>query len=288
MNLRTLSETLGFQCTWQQRDSAHLVEATDHAASPLPVGTPIRLESPRGPLIVKISARATDQFLVEANGLATLSKVPSVRTPHVYGATTLCIAMERFDTSAWSNEAYRKLGSALAEMHMQHGPWFGFEQDGWIGRNRQHNTPTDAWGDFFIEQRLQPQLAQLRSQLSASTREKTNRFCDNWRTRLNELQPAPSLLHGDLWGGNALCTEYGPVFIDPAVYYGHAETDIAMTRLFGGFAPTFYDAYYEIAPAEPGFDERMDVYNLYHLLNHANLFGGSYLSEAIRVIDRYT
>lgn len=287
MNLRDVSQAIGFPCRYKGQDASVCLIASEFSA-PLPVGTPISLESDRGPILVKIAGNPTDQFVREAEGLSALSAVPMVSTPYVYHADAHFIAMQRFETLRWHPDASTQLGEALAAVHHHTSQQFGYPQDGWIGKNRQQNTPTDMWGDFFIQHRLVPQYVGVQPLVSTRTTSRFHKLCMKWQYNLNALRPPASLLHGDLWGGNALCTTAGPVLIDPAVYHGHAETDLAMTHLFGGFTQDFYDAYYANYPTEPDYNDRRDLYNLYHLLNHANLFGGSYVRQAIEVIDRYT
>ncbi len=159
------------------------------------------------------------------------------------------------------------LGRMLATLHRQSGPRFGWHRDNWIGRSPQANAWADDWNEFWWTRRLEPQLR--RAGLAA----------DFLRNALRDHRPAPSLLHGDLWSGNAGFIDEGPVLFDPAVYYGDREADLAMTELFGGFAPDFYAAYKAAFPLDAGYEQRKPLYNLYHLLNHLNLFGGGYRAQ---------
>ncbi len=163
---------------------------------------------------------------------------------------------------------------------------YGFPEDNVIGETPQVNTWKSSWLGFFRECRLEPQLRMASGYFDSGMRKAASSLLDHLDRWIEE--PAfPSLLHGDLWGGNALCSAAGePVLIDPAAYIGHFETDLAMTELFGGFPEAFYGAYHEVNPIPRGYRERRDLYQLYHLLNHLNLFGGSYYGSVCRVIRR--
>ena len=183
---------------------------------------------------------------------------------------------------------YAALGRALAIVHSVRGKFFGWRRDNYIGRTPQLNRRSSSWSDFWRDARLRPQLELGRKNgLRASLLEKGGRLVEATPRLLSGHAPAASLLHGDLWGGNAGFLAGGaPVLFDPAVYWGDRETDLAMTELFGGFPPDFYAAYAETAPLDAGYAARKPLYNLYHVLNHANLFGGGYASQAERMIDR--
>jgi protein-ribulosamine 3-kinase len=177
-----------------------------------------------------------------------------------------------------------KLGQQLAQLHMITRPQFGWHQDNYLGSTPQINTLTDDWVYFWQHHRLRFQLelaanrgygSQLQIQAEQLLSEIKHFFVD--------YQPPASLLHGDLWSGNYGITVESqgnqPVLFDPAVYYGDRETDIALTELFGGFPKSFYDAYQEQWPLDSGYSTRKTLYNLYHILNHLNLFGGAYLKQ---------
>jgi fructosamine-3-kinase len=177
----------------------------------------------------------------------------------------------------------------LAAQHRVLSPSFGLDDDNFIGANPQPNQRSDNWLTFFREQRLgfQMELARRNNLLPAQRARRLE-------TLLNRLgdwlpaQPPASLLHGDLWGGNWLATASGePALIDPAVYYGHREADLAFTELFGGFPAAFYTAYKAAWPPDPGYKERKDLYNLYHLLNHLNLFGEGYGGSVDSILQQY-
>lgn len=163
---------------------------------------------------------------------------------------------------------------------------YGFDCDNYIGRRRQVNTGYDSWIGFFRDCRLEPQFQDADRYFDREDWKRIGRFLDHIDDILVEPE-YPSLLHGDLWSGNVITgNDGGAWLIDPAVYVGHAEADLAMTELFGGFPQAFYDAYKEAAPLQPGYERRRDVYNLYHLLNHLNMFGRMYLPEVKCVLER--
>jgi fructosamine-3-kinase len=183
---------------------------------------------------------------------------------------------------------YAALGRMLASVHSARGESFGWRRNNYIGRTPQTNRRSRSWAEFWRDARIRPQFdLGGRNGLSASLLRKGERLLEAVPRILSGHAPAASLLHGDLWGGNAAFLAGGaPVLFDPAVYWGDRETDLAMTELFGGFPPAFYAAYAEAAPLDGGYATRKTLYNLYHVLNHANLFGGSYVSQAERMVDR--
>jgi len=212
-----------------------------------------------------VKAGPADALAAEADGLTALRKA-GARAPEP-------IAPGRFEfldlkrSGDWS-----ALGSMLADLHRNTGPRFGWHRDNYIGATPQQNGWCDDWAEFWRERRLRPQLALSRK----------NGFhldIPSLDSLLMNHRPKPSLLHGDLWNGNVGFTAEGPVIFDPAVYYGDREADLAMTELFGGFPPEFYASYKENYPLEAGYEKRKHLYNLYHLLNHLNIFGGGYLGQ---------
>ena len=160
------------------------------------------------------------------------------------------------------------LARMLAKLHRTRGPRFGWGNDNWIGLAPQKNAWSDDWPEFFWTYRLLPQLskANLNEEIDV-------------KSFFRSYKPVPSLLHGDLWPGNVGFTPEGPVVFDPAVYFGDREADLAMTELFGGFPEVFYSTYQESFPLDIGYSQRKHLYNLYHLLNHLNLFGSGYLGQ---------
>jgi fructosamine-3-kinase len=204
----------------------------------------------------------------EVDGLRALGAV--VRVPRILEHGADFILLEQLDlkrSGDWS-----ALARMLAALHRTTGPRFGWHTDNYIGATPQINSWRDDWSVFFKECRLAPQLALA----------KKNGYAVEIQGALKVLEghkPKPSLLHGDLWAGNAGFIKEGPVLFDPAVYYGDREADLAMTELFGGFPREFYEAYDEAWPLDEGYEQRKPLYNLYHLLNHLNLFGGGYLAQ---------
>jgi fructosamine-3-kinase len=181
------------------------------------------------------------------------------------------------------------LGRGLAAQHRTTAETFGLDHDNFCGSNAQINTPTDDWVTFFGERRLgyQMELVRSRGRLPGRRGDRLENLIAQLGNWLPSHPPA-SLLHGDLWGGNWLVTAMGePALIDPAVYYGHREADLAFTELFGGFPAAFYQAYQSAWPLDPGYEERKPLYNLYHLLNHLNLFGESYGGGVDSILQRY-
>ena len=243
-------------------------------------------------MFVKVAARAAlSAFAAEAAGLAELARAQALRVPRVLASGcaegSAFLALEWIETGRADGACERRLGEGLAALHAITAPRFGFSADNSIGRTPQANRWSDDWVEFFRERRLRPQLTlAARQGFAAVLAAPGERLLESLPRLLAGHRPVPSLLHGDLWGGNWLAAANGePVIFDPAVYYGDRETDLAMTRLFGGFGETFYRAYEAAAPAAPGARQRVELYNLYHVLNHANLFGGGYARQARGMMD---
>jgi len=229
-----------------------------------------------------------DMFAREAEGLAALrvEDGPAVPKPYLHGRDF--ILLEDLAPAARASDYWPTFGRQLAALHNHTHPQFGFEHDNFIGSTQQPNPWTENGHDFFTGHRLlyQGQLACQRRLLAPSDLSKVESIC----ARLTDLipeQPA-SLIHGDLWSGNAMTDSQGaPAIFDPAAHYGWAEAELAMTTLFGSFPTTFYQAYQEIRLLEPGFDSRFPIYNLYHLLNHLNIFGRGYLGQVQSILHRF-
>jgi protein-ribulosamine 3-kinase len=249
-----------------------------------------RLSTESGPVFLKTGdAAALEQLDAEADGLRELHGAAAVRVPRVLcagrcGADSF-LALEWLDLGSAGADAARILGRQLAAQHRHTQATFGWHRDNTIGSTPQHNTPDRDWVRFFREQRLAFQLelaarngyaGELQSEGGALSR-RLERFFDGY-------EPQPSLLHGDLWGGNWAVADGEPVIFDPAVHYGDRECDLAMARLFGGFTPEFYTAYEEAWPLAPGHRGRLPLYQLYHVLNHLNLFGRSWLGRALSLL----
>jgi fructosamine-3-kinase len=230
-------------------------------------------------------------FQAEADGLAALRATAAIRLPQVVacGITPgyAYLALEYLDLDRLDRQSAVALGHALAAMHRASGEGFGWERDNFIGATPQVNTGHASWSHFFAERRLRPQLALAAKRgMEGSLLVLGERLADRLGGFFVGYRPQPSLLHGDLWSGNVAALGDGtPVLYDPAVYRGDREADIAMAELFGGFPESFYAAYREAWPLDSGYEARKTLYNLYHVLNHFNLFGASYLGQARRMIE---
>lgn len=235
------------------------------------------------------SAAPADIFAREAQGLAALGASGSgLRIPQVFLWGVDFLLLEDLAPAEPARDYWQTLGRQLAAQHSQVHPQFGFAQDNYLGMTPQPNPWTDDGHDFFAQQRLlhQARLARDGGRLDAADVIAVERLAG----RLPELLPQQPavLIHGDLWAGNAISDSQGqPALIDPAAHYGWAEAELGMTTLFGGFADGFYAAYQEAATLQPGWRERLPIYNLYHLLNHLNLFGAGYLAQVQAVLSRF-
>ena len=234
-------------------------------------------------------AAAFDMFDAEAEGLRELAATNLIRVPEVIACAVdgdeAFIALERIDFDATSRESERLLGVQLAALHRCTLEKFGWHRDNTIGLTPQRNKPADDWVSFFRKQRLEFQLKLAASNgYSGELNLLGKMLIDKLPGFFDRYDPEPSLLHGDLWGGNWGAVDGQPVIFDPAVYYGDRESDIAMTKLFGGFGPAFYAAYEAAWPLAEGFEARRKLYQLYHVLNHLNLFGSGYLAQAISLM----
>ncbi len=229
-------------------------------------------------------------FEAEALGLEQMYNTATIRVPKpiCYGiAGNSCyLVLEWLEMGSGNAKTWEEMGRQLAAMHKatsQHG--FGWDINNTIGSTPQINTWTSNWVEFLGKHRLgyQFQLARRRGGRFPQAEELLTAIPEI----LADYHPQPSLVHGDLWGGNAGCTVEGePVIFDPATYFGDREVDIAMTELFGGFPAAFYQGYEQVFPLEPGYERRKTLYNLYHIVNHFNLFGGGYESQANSMIAR--
>jgi len=250
----------------------------------------LRLETLSGPIcLLKINRDAPrDMFAREAEGLRALRVPGGPRLPCVYACEEQWILLEYLAPGGKDPGFGERLGEQLARLHATSGPAFGFDHDNYLGVTPQPNRWSSDGYEFFAELRLrhQARLALQRGLLSPEESQSVDRIAD----RLPQLVPTqpPSLLHGDLWGGNVIVGPEGePVLIDPAVHYGWAEAELAMTSLFRGFPPVFYLAYEATRTVAPDYRERFPLYNLYHLLNHLNLFGFAYHSQVSSILRRY-
>lgn len=231
-------------------------------------------------------------FETEAQGLLLLRQCTLLHVPQVIGRFTQGpyqgIVLELIESNGPSETYWQELGHGLAALHQNTHETFGLDHDNYIGSLPQANHPENDWPGFFIRRRLEPQLKMAVDQGRLDA--ETVRHFEALYKKLPQIFPPekPALLHGDLWSGNVITNHAGaPCLIDPAVYYGHREAELAFTRLFGGFDDTFYAAYNDIYPLTPGFEQRIDLYNLYPLLVHVNLFGGGYAGQVKSVLRKY-
>ena len=243
-------------------------------------------------VFVKLSKGLLPGMLsAEAQGLHELAKSGAIRVPEVIRLTEDFLVLEFIPTAINPpSDFWSKLGRQLANLHAYSQKIPGFQQDNFIGRSPQKNHCNGNWKEFFWQRRLLPQweLAVQRG-IPNTTKPLWQQLEILWPAPLEGSSTQASLLHGDLWSGNVLVSNNGePVVIDPAVYYGDAEADLSLTYLFGGFSAAFYQAYHEIRPKSEGFARRQKVYQLYHLLNHFNLFGKSYTQSVESCLGEIT
>ena len=230
---------------------------------------------------------SSSTYRCEANGLKELAKPDAIGIACPISVGDDYILTEYIERGVPSTSFYEEFGRSFARMHRYKSSSFGFYEDNFIGLNPQLNIPTaeerNDWALFYFNKRLfyQYEKAEQNGYVSGELRKGFIKLGNKIESILKDSQEEPTLLHGDLWSGNYICNEQGDsVLIDPAVYYGHREADLAMTKLFGGFPCSFYRAYQQEYPLQDGWEHRESIYKLYHVLNHLNLFGKSYLSEA--------
>ncbi len=254
-----------------------------------------RLTTDQGSFFLKHNQKpeAASMLEDEARGLELLRQAGTVRIPEVVGSGKTedgaFLLMEFIDSGRASREGWQAFGRALARLHARPQPYFGLDHDNWIGSLHQGNQACQSFISFYIEQRLQPQLdmALRANRLNQTDAEGFEKLYAALPHRLPNEPPA--LIHGDLWSGNYLFDPHGQaVLIDPAVAYAHREMDLAMSKLFGGFDTAFYQAYHHTYPLEADWEDRMEIYQLYYLLVHVNLFGGGYAGSVRRILHRHT
>ncbi|WP_082805896.1 fructosamine kinase family protein [Marichromatium gracile] len=243
----------------------------------------------RGYFVKLNSPERLTMFEAEAEGLGTLAEAAAIRVPR-----PICsglaeghsfLAMEYLALDGRLDPV--RAAHGLAALHRTSAERHGWHRDNTIGSTPQHNAPCADWAEFWRERRLRPQLELAAAQGHGGALQRAGERLLLGVDALLDHAPTPSLLHGDLWGGNIGATADGaPVIFDPAVYHGDRETDLAMTELFGGFGPAFHAAYREAWPLAPGYAVRKTLYNLYHVLNHLNLFGGGYRQQAQGMIEQ--
>ncbi|CAA9892603.1 conserved hypothetical protein [Candidatus Methylobacter favarea] len=257
------------------------------------INSAFRLQGDGKSYFVKLNRVAlAAMFKAEFAGLQEMARTQTVRVPApvVCGTTAehSFLVLENLEFGSASKASERLLGRQLAHLHQRLQPYFGWQRDNTIGSTPQPNCKSDDWLNFWREQRLGFQLKLAaengyRGKLQAQGELLVSDMDDLFQN----YRPTPSLLHGDLWSGNAAVNKEGcPVIFDPACYYGDREADLAMTELFGGFSQDFYAAYQEVWPLDHGYAVRKAFYNLYNILNHLNLFGGGYLRQAENTVAR--
>ncbi len=251
-------------------------------------------------VFMKSNALSRERFFIaEENGLEAIAAAGAIATPRLYcrgndrerGFSYLLMEVirpaERI-ASFWETFAHELFLMHEADTaSFTPGGSFGYTMDNFIGAGEQKNDCRDSWITFFLECRLLPQIRKAVGYFDGEASRRIDRLLERLDRFLVEPEH-PSLLHGDLWSGNFAVGSDGKAWlIDPAVYVGHAEADLAMTELFGGFSRSFYEAYFREAHTEPGYEDRRDLYNLYHLLNHLNLFGSGYYAAVMRTVEKY-
>jgi protein-ribulosamine 3-kinase len=253
-----------------------------------------KIDTTENSFFVKINhaSEFPGMFEAEMHGLNLLTekskfKIPSIIAFDIYKDNSILI-LEYVSPESKKKDFFSSFGIILADLHRNTQSKFGLEKDNYIGSLKQSNKMQSDWISFLIEERLEKQL-----KLAVDNSNVGNEFSRNYEKiykKLNELIPLeiPALIHGDLWSGNYMVAENdAPCIFDPAVYYGHREMDIAMTKLFGGFPEEFYRSYNDAFPMEKEWEKRTDVYNLYPLMVHVNLFGGDYVESVKRIIKKF-
>lgn len=256
------------------------------------INSAYRLQADNMTYFIKLNQRRlVSMFDAEFSGLEELAQTNTIKTPQAILTGVInnkaFLVLENLNLTSGNSRTDSQLGQKLAALHKIQQPFFGWHKNNTIGSTDQINSRSNNWLVFWKKQRLDFQLVLAeKNGYSAKLIQSGEKLSDTLASFFDNYSPHPSLLHGDLWAGNAAVTKQGvPVIFDPACYYGDRETDIAMTELFGGFSHNFYAAYNEHYPLHPGYTLRKTLYNLYHILNHLNLFGESYLHQAQNMID---
>jgi len=231
-------------------------------------------------------------FEKEALGLKILSETNSISVPQVVqhgkSGNYAFLLLHYIESTTVNSNFWNEFGRKLADLHRNTNEYFGLDHDNYIGSLVQKNNLHPDFFSFFISERIEPQLKEARNKGAFSHSD--TRYFDSLFKSLHNIIPSekPALVHGDLWSGNFMVNTAGePCLIDPAVYYGHREADIAMTQLFGGFHSEFYQAYNQAWPMEKDWQKRIDIFNLYPLLVHVNLFGGGYAGQVLQIIRQF-
>ena len=270
-----------FHCRQQQASGGGCINST------------YRITDGKSSYFVKLNrAELGDMFVAEAEGLNEIAASGSIKVPEVIcvgsSGDQAYLVLEQLALGHGNDANHEQLGQALASMHRHTQQHFGWQRDNTIGSTPQHNDQNSDWISFWREQRLAYQL-RLAAQNGFGGRLQSlgEQLLEGLDGFFSDHAPSPSLLHGDLWSGNySFCQDGVPVIFDPAVYYGDREADLAMTELFGGFSARFYHSYRADWPLDSGYSQRKTLYNLYHILNHLNLFGGGYLGQSESMLER--
>ncbi len=283
MNIQEIIEQAGFA---QHRTISKLSGGDINAA--------YRFTAENDPYFIKINdaEKYPELFQKESNGLNEIRKKSRFKIPEIVKVggndRHQYLILEFLPEGNATEVAWIEFAANLANMHQVSNEAFGFYENNYLGTQPQDNSHKNNWADFYAENRILPAMKQMFDKGIASRNDlkNTDRLC----ARLAEIYPSekPSLIHGDLWAGNYFVTESSEItVIDPAVYYGHREMDLAMAMLFGGFPETFYKNYFECFPVAPGFQERVEVSQLYPLIFHAVRFGGSYITSVQRILKKF-
>jgi protein-ribulosamine 3-kinase len=268
---------------------------SEHPVSGGDINEAVKISTSEGDYFIKWNnlQEFPKMFEYEASGLKLLKKTNTFYIPEIIGSSE--INNYSFLLLEFINQKHRKLnfwqdfGLKLSQLHKNTSDFWGLDNNNYIGSLKQNNSKHQNWNQFFIEERIEPMIKLARD--SNKIKREISYLFDLFFNKTDEIFPIeqPALLHGDLWSGNFITANDGYAsLIDPAVYYGHREMDIAMTKLFGGFDPIFFHTYNEAFPMETGWQNRLDFYNLYPLMVHVNLFGGSYLNSVENILRRIT
>ena len=243
----------------------------------------LKLETNYGNFFLKWNNKSDKLFEAETKGLTILKKTNIIYIPEIINFDKDFLLMEFIEKKEKTQIFWENFGRKISELHRVSNDHFGLDHDNFIGSLNQENGKEEKWTDFFIKQRIKPQL-----RINEFPHKILNSF-DKLFLKIEKIFPEenPALLHGDLWSGNFICSNNKPVLIDPAIYFGHREMDISMTKLFGGFSERFYESYNENYSLSEGWIEREKICNLYPLLIHANLFGGHYYKEIERSVQYF-
>ena len=258
------------------------------------ISTAYKIETDSNNFFLKTNSHpaAIKMFMSEKEALTTISETKTIETPKVYECNSInnqaFLLLQYIESKSPEQNDFKVFASKLAQLHSISSTFFGFSNHNFIGSLHQNNTTHNNWCDFYIKERLLPQLnlAYSKGLLNSNEIPDPEILKSVCSPVFEEVKP--SLLHGDLWSGNYLISKSGiPFLIDPAIYFGHSEVDIAMSKLFGGFLPEFYKEYYKHIPQDHFTDKRIELYQLYYLLVHLNLFGKLYYSNVKSILNRF-